>query len=179
MPAKHQKITIKIPEGYTRSARLALAQEVIDTIVERTTKKNVDKDGSKFPKYSKSYINSPEFRAAGKSKAVDLTLSGDTLAAIRLLSESVGEITIGFEKGSEENAKADGNIRGTYGKSRGDSSKARDFLGISRKELEAIKQMFPLDDRAALRSRIVELDVIGKKAKEITGAIRLAELTEE
>jgi hypothetical protein len=177
MAARHQKITIKISKNYNPSARLALAQEIIDAIIERTRKENVDKDGNAFPKYTKSYINSPEFKAAGKSKRrVDLSLSGDMLAELKLLNHVPGELTIGFEKGSQENAKADGNIRGTYGKERGNSSKARNFLGISRQDLAAIRDKFPLDDMAQLRARIKELDIMGKKAKEITGALKVAEL---
>lgn len=102
------------------------------------TNKGVDKDGAKFPGYSKEYMKSLDFKIAGKSKSVDLQLSGDMLAAIKALKTTRNWVEIGFEKGSEENARADGNIRGTYGKSSPIPGKARDFLGISEKELVKI-----------------------------------------
>jgi len=124
-------------------------------------------------------MKSAEFAAGGKSKNVDLTLSGDMLSALRLLNQSPGEITIGYESGSTDNAKADGNIRGTYGKPKANPSKARDFLGISKQELEIIKENFPLDDPDAIKDRIIALNIIGKKAKQITGALKIAELDGE
>lgn len=111
-----------------------LADLVIEHIVERT-ENGVDKDGKKFPGYSKSYLASLDFKNAGKSPSkVDLTLSGDMLAALALLSERKGALTIGFENGTPENDKAEGNRLGSYG---GDPNpkKARDFLGIDRRKL--------------------------------------------
>jgi hypothetical protein len=60
------------------------------------------------------------------------------LAALDVLDKTSRSVTIGFEPGSDENAKADGNIRGTYGKPTPDPKKARDFLGITETELSKI-----------------------------------------
>lgn len=119
---------------------------MIEHIYERTTSENRDKDGRKFPKYSKSYIKSLDFANARKSPSkVDLQLSGDMLAAMKLLNHRPGEITIGFERGTQENAKAEGNILGSYG---GDPNpaKARDFLGIQEKKLRELVKFIKNDE---------------------------------
>jgi len=136
--AKWQKIDIEIPDGIDPKDRAKLADDIIEFIVDRT-KKGYDKHNSKFPKYSKEYIASLDFKIAGKSKSrIDLTLSGDMLAALKVIKTTDGKITIGFDKGSDENARADGNIRGTYGAPSPNRSKARDFLGIKDADLERI-----------------------------------------
>jgi hypothetical protein len=117
--------------------RLKLADLVIEHIVDRT-QRGLDKDGNPFPKYSKSYINSLDFKNAGKSPGkVDLQLSGDMLASIKLLSQRNGNLMIGFENGTTENSKAEGNIEGSYGRSP-NPSKARDFLGIDKQKLNQL-----------------------------------------
>lgn len=117
---------------------MELADLVIEHIVDRT-QRGLDKDGRKFPGYSPEYVKSLDFKIAGKSKGdVNLTLSGDMLAAIDILQDKPGLIRIGFEKGSDENARADGNIRGTYGSDTPSRKKARDFLGLPDKVLEKL-----------------------------------------
>lgn len=102
------------------------------------TDQGKDKNGRDFKEYSDSYKNSLDFKNAGKSKKglPNLQLSGDMLAALKYLEKESTRnyITVGFEKGSTENGKADGNIRGTYGKPSPVGPK-RDFLGISEKDL--------------------------------------------
>jgi len=143
MPAKHQKTTIHLDPEYTKDERLVIGQEIIDFIVKRTQEKNKDKNNNTFPDYSKEYVKSLDFKIAGKSKSdVNLTLSGDMLAAMQILNDRKGLVTIGFQNGTEENAKADGNIRGTYGQSRGSKKKARDFLGLTQKDLDTILKRF-------------------------------------
>jgi len=138
MAAKWQKITIKVPKELNPTERVEVADLVIEHIVDRTDK-GLDKNGNKFAKYSKGYINSLDFKNARKSPSkVDIQLSGDTIAALKLLNHKPGEITVGFERGSEENAKADGNIRGTYGQSSPIPGKQRDFLGIEKNKLKEL-----------------------------------------
>ncbi len=149
MSTKHQFIDVKLPQGYSSDIREAIAAEIISFIRKRTIK-NKDKDGEKFPAYSKSYTNSVNFKAAGKSKGdINLTLSGDMLASMELLENKKSKVSIGFEEGSLENAKADGNIRGTYGQKSPIKGKARDFLGISDEELAKIIAKYPKDDDKA------------------------------
>lgn len=122
--------------------------EVIDFIVNRT-EKGIDKNGEKFPKYSASYVNSNDFKNAGKSKGkVNLTLSKEMLNSIELLSEKSGELVVGFDKGDKElNGKAEGNIVGSYG-GEPDPKKARDFLGIADKDLDRIVKRYEDNKRA-------------------------------
>lgn len=160
MAAKWQRVWIDIPEGYKPTARLAIGQEIIDEIVRRSRQDNKDKNGDPFPKYTKGYINSLDFKIAGKSPSrVDVTLSGETLDSIRILNHKKGAIQIGFQRGTDANAKADGNIRGTYGKSTPDSSKARDFLGIPEPDRDKILSNYPLDDLETLRDRVARVKV--------------------
>lgn len=138
MPAKWQKFKVDLTGlGLDENQRAEVADLVIERIVERT-QQGKDKDGKRFAGYSKAYKDSLDFKVAGKTSKVDLQLSGDMLAAIEALDVTRRSITIGFEPGSDENAKADGNIRGTYGQSKPIPGKARDFLGITNRELAKI-----------------------------------------
>jgi hypothetical protein len=128
---------VEIPDNLKPQERLQLADLVIEHIVDRT-KRGLDKEGKGFPKYSKEYIQSLDFKNAGKSPSrVDLQLTGDMLAALKLLGNKKGEIRIGFENGTIENSKAEGNILGSYGREP-NPRKARDFLGIENKKLKEL-----------------------------------------
>jgi hypothetical protein len=139
MATKWQKIKIDLSGyGLNSDQKDKVADLIIERIVNRTDQ-GKDKEGKRFPGYSKSYKESLDFKVAGKSASkVDLQLSGDMLAALEVLDKTSRSVTVGFERGSEENAKADGNIRGTYGKPTPDPKKARDFLGITETELSKI-----------------------------------------
>lgn len=67
------------------------------------------------------------------------------LASLEILEAKKGTIEIGFEKGSTENAKAEGNILGTYGKDKQVAPK-RDFLGITKGDLKGILAKYPIKD---------------------------------
>lgn len=150
MAAKWRRVRLKIPDDYTPKEREDLAFEVLEFIRNRTDK-GKDKKNRNFKKYSEDYKNSLDFSIAGKSKGkVDLKLSGDMLDAMDLLSHKKGSILVGFENGSENNAKADGNITGSYGQPSGNSKHARDFLGITKKDLKKVIKDFE-DDRNGAR----------------------------
>jgi hypothetical protein len=152
--AKWQKVKIEIPKEYSSEERQAIALEIRDFIVKRTQAKCLDKNNQKFAAYSEGYTKNLDFKIAGKSKGkVDLTLSGDMLGALDVLKTSKGAVTIGYENGSPENAKADGNIRGTYGNSKSVGPK-RDFLGIHPSDLELILEKYPLDDSEERDGRV-------------------------
>lgn len=167
MPAKWQRFSIEIPEEYGPSERELIADEVIHFIQERT-KKGLNKNNKQMPGYTKDYIDSVEFKAAGKSAGkVDLTLTGDMLGALSLLSHKKGKIMIGFENGTFENAKADGNIRGTYGGSK-PTRKKRDFLGITQADLALILDKYEPDSQVTKQeSDIAQLAAAG--ADSMTG----------
>jgi hypothetical protein len=131
------KIDIPLPVKADADGR-EIALAVIEEIVERTQNRRLNKDGKRFKAYSEAYRQSLDFKLAGKNKnKVNLTLTGDMLAALDVLEVKRDKTTIGYDEGSEENDKAEGNIRGTYGdESR--TPKPRNFLGISDKALAAI-----------------------------------------
>lgn len=134
-----------------------VAEEILNYIVERS-KRGEGKDGKKFPGYSKSYMNSFEFKATGKTSKVNLTLSGEMLDSLEILEANAGKVVIGFDEDSDMNARAEGNILGTYGSSTPNKSKARDFLDISQKEI---------------RNLLSEIDVLPKDIqREISKASR-------
>lgn len=132
-----QKIKVDL-SGYGLSSdeKEQVADLIIERIVNRTDK-GKDKNNIPFVKYSPAYKESLDFKNAGKSKngPVNLQLSGDMLAAIKIIGITSRSATIGFEAGTPENGKAEGNIKGTYGQSSPIVGKARDFLGISDEEL--------------------------------------------
>lgn len=138
--ARVTELPLEIPKGLTKRQRKEIADLVIEFIVDRTLS-GADVNGRPFKKYSKSYQESLDFRNAGKSPGkVNLQLSGDMLAALTLLEERDGKIKVGYEKGSDEEGRAEGNILGSYGGDP-DPKKARKFLGIKDKNLKKIINM--------------------------------------
>ncbi len=133
MGASWQKIDISIPENIDKFNRQVLAEELIEYIRKRT-ESGKDKSGDRFAPYSKEYKNSLEFKIAGKTNKVDLKQTGDMLAAIELLNDTRGKLTIGFRNGTLENDKADGHITGNIGVK-------RDFLGFSGSETSKLKNI--------------------------------------
>lgn len=165
-----QKVTIQINPKYSKKARLAIAKEVIDFIVERTRDKGLDKDNRKLAGYSKSYKKSLDFKIAGKNNnKVDLTLTGEMLDSLKLLKDSKGEIVIGYDKSEKElNGKVEGNRLGTYGNDK-PVAKPRDFLGITKKDLKEIEKQYPLNDEEELDLKLEKLGLLDKKVDEIIG----------
>lgn len=128
---------ILLPSDYSDGDAQTVAEEILNFIVERS-KAGKGSDGEKFPGYSKSYKESLDFKIAGKSSKVNLTLSGEMLDSLEVLQARKGKIVIGFSKGSEMNARAEGNILGSYGQSSPNPSKARNFMELSNNELSKI-----------------------------------------
>lgn len=157
-------VEIKLPSRYDSEDAEIIAEEILNFIVERT-KKGVGSDGKKFPEYSSEYINSFDFKAAGKSKGkVDLTLSGEMLDSIEIIEAKKGKIVYGYSSDNEMQGRAEGNLLGTYGRDAPNPSKARNFLALSGKELSLI-----LSEVDLLPSDIQK--EISKAAKD--GAIRI------
>lgn len=141
-----QKISIDIPSGYSPEERRAIGEEIIQQIIDRS-QAGKDKNGEDFPAYSESYMDSFDFKLAGKSKKPNLTLSGEMLNALTVLETMDGEITIGYRLADKfNNDKAEGNIKGTYGSKKANPKKARDFLGIMDSELDTILTKYPVRD---------------------------------
>lgn len=172
MGTQHQKFSLSL-SGYTPAEREAIAVRVIDKIKERT-QSGVDKDGNSFAPYSKEYKKSAAFKTAGKGSEVDLTLSGDMLDSIEILTNRSGKVDIGFAAGSAENGKADGNIRGTYGKDH-KVGPSRKFLGISQAELRAILSDFPKGEAASKAEAYRVLSTV-QNADILSGKVNVDDL---
>jgi hypothetical protein len=161
--AKWQRVRIKIPKEYGPAERKAIAIEVLDFIRQRTKKKSEDKDGNKFQGYSSEYKKSLDFKNAGKSSKVNLTLSGEMLAEMDLISHKNGSLLLGFDRFDQDlNGKVEGNRLGTYGNKK-KVTKGRDFLGIQNKDLKKVLKKFPTTGNN-----------VAKKAEEILKAAAAA-----
>lgn len=132
---------IKIGKGFSEEDRVLIGEAILEFVRRRTQEKGWDKDNKKFPKYTKEYIDSLDFKNAGKSRKPNLTLSGDMMATMDVIKSTPASITIGFDPSEEEAGRAEGNILGTYGQS-SSTGKLRDFLGIADDDLDSILNRF-------------------------------------
>lgn len=137
-----QRVRIDLPDDLTPAQRKEAGRLIVEGIIERSQQgMGVRKAGDSFrhkpfAEYSEAYLDRK--KKAGKySGNVDLTLDGDMLAALDVISDKKGSVLIGFENGSEENSKAEGNITGSYGGAP-NPRKARNFLGLTRSEVRAV-----------------------------------------
>jgi hypothetical protein len=163
-----QKVKIKIPKDYNPQEREALSIEIIDQIIERT-QSGKDKKGNAFAGYSKGYTDSLDFKLGGKSKKVNLELSGEMLNSMTLLTHSSGSITIGYTKDDTfNNGKAEGNIKGTYGQKKPIKGKARDFLGISNSELDEIIEKYPTSKGKSSNSDLLQTLLASEAIGDLT-----------
>jgi hypothetical protein len=157
---------VNIATGIKPKDRVALSEAIINYIQNRTLD-GLDKNLEPFIKYTAGYA---KFKGVGVND-VDLTFSGDMLLDMKLLSHKNGELTIGFEKGSQSNGKAEGNIKGTYGQS-SPVNKGRDFLGISDEEVAALIDNVDIDETSFSGLSDAEIDKLARDAaREILGDI--------
>jgi len=127
------------------STKQAIGQAIIDKIVERT-QNNLDKNDKSLGHYSKSYKATADFAILkGRKNLVDLTATGDMLAALTITKMTPQTITIGFND-TEQNAKAYGHISGFKGHPVLEGLvQERDFLGLPDGELENIGSQYESD----------------------------------
>ena len=139
--AEQQKVTIRLPDDLRPAEREEIGFEIIEHIRERSKRGiGVRRAGRGFT--AKVFPNYSEKYAARKGQNnVDLTLSQEMLESIEVLKHRKGEVTIGFQRGSDVNAKAEGNQIGSYGRSP-NPRKARRFLGLTRDELDLILEEY-------------------------------------
>lgn len=126
-----------------------IGQEIIDYMTERTLN-GKEIGGSKDLKkpYSKSYQDSIEFRAFGKSAdEVNMTLTGDMLGSIDIADDKPDALKIAIE-GDLETKKA-------YNHNVGDTLPKRPFFGITEDELDSILSKHD-DDISALKNQTEE-----------------------
>lgn len=126
------RVKIKLPKTIKPRERVAIAEVLLTHIVTRTLN-GEDKNNKKFKNYTEKYA---DIKGVDVSD-VDLTLDGEMLEALELVSHKSGEITIGYKDPSEELAgKVEGNRSGFYGNSK--KKKSRDFLGITQSDLSLL-----------------------------------------
>ena len=97
--------------------------------------------------------------------------------SIEILDNKKGEITIGIPSDDTfNNAKAEGNIKGTYGQSTPIRGKKRDFMGIKRSDLNNIKSEYPIktkEERQKTQKRALELVALADISTDLIGDIDL------
>lgn len=162
-----QKVTIRLRKDLGSAQRRAVGLNIIQHIRKRTSE-GKDKTGKpwtgKAGEYSKSYQKSLDFKIAKrKGGPVNLELSSEMMNSIKIIDHKKGEITIGFDgRNKKLNAKAEGNILGTYGQDSPIRGKKRDFLGIERAKLAEIqdKYDFSKEKRQTVQDRINKITSI-------------------
>jgi len=110
-----------------------IGQAIID-LIDKRSKSGKDYTGRNFPSYSSGYVGSRDFERYGKSKSKkNMTLTGDMLDAMDILSTKDNEIVIGFDE-TFASQKAHGNMERKKNK--------RLFFGVTDSELDTIKENF-------------------------------------
>lgn len=135
-----QTITIEVDESYNASEREAIAEDIVDKIVDNTLK-GVDKNGKQFVELSKEYAAFKR-KAVGSSKA-NLRLSSEMLGALKYIKSKSGKgrITVGYKGGTTQNAKAKNHRLG-------ETVPKRDFLGLPDKQVKRITNKYPVESKA-------------------------------
>lgn len=128
------KVIFNIDPAFPAEARAAIGGEIVGEIVNRTLQ-GIDRFGTPFKGYSKSYKDSKVFDNFGKSNLVNLRLTSDMLSSLQVLSHGPGFIVVGYEEGTEANEKALWAIRGENGPK-------RDFLGLPTRAVNKIVAKF-------------------------------------
>lgn len=140
MAEVQQKITITVPRSFNSTQRIQVADLALERIRERSSQgKRID--GKAFKGYSDSYKQSKDFEIAGKSRTVNLRLSGEMMLDIELLGHGTGFVVLGFESGSFSNDKASFAVNSTV-----KGAKKRPFLGLNGSELEEIINQVKRDE---------------------------------
>ena len=151
------------------------SQSLIEKIIQRT-QSGLDKNGKQFAFYSKSYSNSLEFKIYNKKRTdPNLTLTGEMLASLtQLKNMEANTIYIGLI-GENNKGKAQGQISGKLGRNNGPR---RDFLGLPKKEEDAIFKSI-LDDYANssidlnmfLDEKVISVNVGGSEIARTLGDV--------
>lgn len=116
----------------------ALAQAIIDRMLKRTNDNQAFGGGHLKSPYSKPYQHSLQFKAAGKkANDINMTLTGDMLAAIDVVSTSGNKIKIGINDELQV-------LKG-FNHQTGDTVPKRPFFGVTKAELLTIAADFKSD----------------------------------
>ncbi len=129
---------IDIPRDLNPEQRELLARKVVQKIKDRT-REGISASGRPFKSYSKAYTDSFDFKIAGKSSTVDLSLTGDMVADLDVISLTDSHIVVGYEMDYEDIGKVHGNVTGEYGNTIPVTSR-RDFIGLPKKWVEILAE---------------------------------------
>jgi len=145
---KAQTFTIEVDENYTASDREAIGEDIVDQIVDDTASGINSKTGKNFRKLSEDYA-AYKRKVVGSSKA-NIKFSGETLGSMRFIKSKSGKgkVTVGYNAGTEANAKAKGHITGEA------TGKVRNFLQTSKKKINDIVSQYPIEDKEAKKKAI-------------------------
>jgi hypothetical protein len=124
-----------------------VGQAIIRRIQDRTLE-GIDSEGKPFAGYSKRYVDSKEFRIAGKSASrVDLRLTHEMMNSLAITESAKGSVTIGFTS-TEASKKAEW-------AEASDNGPSRKFMGISESELSKILAQYAAPE-SAMRNLAIE-----------------------
>lgn len=148
-----QEIDLGDAFGVDLSDADGLKQAIAQAMIDRMTARTENGKGLKFTSggnarevdlhkpYSKEYVNSLEFKAAGKKRNdINMTLKGDMLASVDVLSTTGNKIKIGIDDELQ--------ILKAYNHITGDTVPSRPWFGVSKKDLDEIGQEFESDIQA-------------------------------
>lgn len=137
--AKQQKVTIELPSWVNPDDVDEIGEAIVQFIRDRTdtgvgvTARGKGWAAKDFPDYTQEYAD----RKGVNVSNVDLQLSDEMLDALGVLKTGKRAVTIGYEAGDDLNGRVEGNRIGSYGRAP-NPRKARDFLGITKADLELI-----------------------------------------
>lgn len=158
------KFNVTIPRGYSQDKRQAIADRILQYVKDRTLE-GKDLNGKKFAKYSPAYA-----KEKGTNQ-VDLFNTGAMLDGLKVLKVASNYISIGYDD-KDLIPQVEGNVLGTYGQADPIPGKARNFLGITEKDLNLILSEFPLTDTEQLdgsreNALNAQLNSMSKKQREL------------
>lgn len=121
-----------------RSVKLSIGRDIIDKIIERTSKKNIDRFGRSFTGYSQGYKESLPYKIYQKSSSVNLKLTGDMLSSMVAVDKGGSKVSIEFISDLNK-AKAHGHVNGgKYRKGKMRNYPVRNFFGLPDNEVDLI-----------------------------------------
>ena len=139
--------------------RELVGQLIIERLIDRT-QGGRDIDNRPFATYSRGYIE--HLRQIGADTGLDLTLTGEMLNSISVLSHAQGTITIGLEPGTFAANKATWNQGGNT------NIPSRPFMGLLDVEINSIAADVESNSPVAAAQRFLnEQNIIGRVFESI------------
>jgi hypothetical protein len=168
------KQVIDLENDFDEATALAIGQEFIDIIKERTDN-NKSVHGTNLKAYDEDYVKSEEFRAFNKSKSdVNMELTGEMLASMDVLETDGRTVTIGFTT-DEDNAKAHGHMTGFNGK----SDAKREFFGINNSEKDSVLSRYEPAQEETLTAFDLLQQIAKTKGKDQDNILSLFGINED